>query len=128
MRPPTRKRRGYSLIEALLAGVVFATGFAGILSATASYMNVVEHDRKLGEAWRLLQGQAAMMRGLPDTAPEWLTDSNVTVDRFGNSGTDFTVNRTVRLDTPFPTARQVELRATWLERAGSRSTILVIHR
>jgi hypothetical protein len=106
------------------------TGFAAILSATASYMNVIEHDRKLGEAWRLLQGQAALLRGLPDTAAEWTNNTTTTLDRLGNTGGPFTLTRTVAANTPFPPSRQVELRLSWQEgnSGATRSTTLVIHR
>lgn len=126
--PPRQRRRGFSLIEAVIAGAILVIGFTAILSATASFMNVIEHDRKLGEAWRLLQAQASVMRGLPDDAPEWSGNTSTTLDRVGNVGGDFALTRKVSVNTPFPPARQMELRLTWPEASGTRSTVLVIHR
>lgn len=130
IRPPSprQRRRGFSLIEAVIAGAILVIGFTAILSATASFMNVIEHDRKLGEAWRLLQAQASVMRGLPDDAAEWSGDTSTTLDRVGNVGGDFALTRKVSVNTPFPPARQMELRLTWPEASGTRSTVLVIHR
>jgi hypothetical protein len=112
----------------MMAASIFAVGFAASISAVASYMNVIEHDRHLGDAWRLLQGQAAHLRALSDSAAEWNGNSSVTLDAFGNPGSTFTVTRVVEKDVPIPSARRITLTASWGERQGTRSTTLVIQR
>jgi len=123
-----RRRRGYSLIEVMAAGAMFATGFTAVLSATATYMGIVEHNRRLGDVWRLLQGEATTLRALPDTAPQWNGNGSVQLDRFGNPGGDFTLSRTVEPDQPVAGARRITITASWPERTGTRTATLVLHR
>jgi len=127
-RDPAGTPRAYSLLEVLMAGSIFAVGFAAVISAVSTYMGVVEHDRKLGDAWRLLQGQAAHMRALPDTASEWTASSSITLDAFGRPGDAFTIMRIPVVDVPVTGARQMTLTARWTERAVERDTSLVLHR
>ncbi len=122
------KRPGYSLIEVMVAGALFATGFMAVISATATYMGIVEHNRRLGDVWRLLQGEASTLRALPDTAPQWNGNGSVLVDRFGNPGGGFTIARTVEQDQPFVGARRITITASWTERTGTRNATLVLHR
>lgn len=122
-------RPGYSLIEVMVAGTLFASGFAAILSSVSIYMGIVEHNRRLGDVWRLLQAEATTLRALPDTAPQWNGNGSVVVDRFGTvGGGDFTINRTVEIDRPVASARRITITASWPERTGTRSATLTIHR
>jgi len=114
-----------------MAGAIFAAGAAAVISATATYANVMEHERKLTSAWRVLQGDASRLRSLDDSAAEWRHDSSVGYDAFGAPvvlGAVFTVDRKVEVDVPHRGARRVTLTARWQERAGARSTTLVVHR
>jgi prepilin-type N-terminal cleavage/methylation domain-containing protein len=128
-RPGIRSRRGYSLIEVMVAAGLFATGFAAVLSSVSTYMGVVEHNRRLGDVWRLLQAEATTLRALPDTAPQWNGNGVIVVDRFGTAGAgDFTISRTVEPDQPIPGARRITITASWPERTGTRTATLTIHR
>lgn len=124
----TKATKAFTLIEVLMAASIFAVGFSASVSAVATYMGVIEHDRHLGDAWRLLQGQAAHLRALPDSAAEWNGNGAVTLDAFGAAGGKFLIDRTFQRDVPVVGARTITLTATWSERVGSRSTTLVIHR
>ena len=119
-----------SLIEVMIAGAVFAAGAAAILTATASYMNVVEHERKLSAAWRVLQAEGSLVRTLADDQAEWTAPSTLGVDELGlpSATPTFTVTRTPVADVPHKGARQITLVAAWTERAGPRKATLVIHR
>lgn len=120
-----------SLLEVMMASAIFAAGAAAVISATATYSNVQEHERKLTNAWRILQGDAARMRGLGDAAVEWSADSTALYDAVGNTvvaDPAFTVERTVELNEPFSGARRLTLTARWQERVGPRSSSLVMHR
>lgn len=132
LAPRARPRRGMTLIEVMIAGAVFAIGASGILSAVGSYMQVVEHERRLGDAWRILQAEVGHLRTLPDAALLWTSPSVEHVDAFGLPTTlplaKFTVTRTPAADTPHAGARQLQVSLTWQERTLSRSTSVVIHR
>lgn len=122
-----------TLLEVLIAGAVFATGAAATISATATYMNVMEHERKLNTAWRILQGDAGRLRALSDADAAWRADSSSTFDALGAplpavAAGEFVVVRTLALDAPIAGARQLRLEATWDERQGRRGALLVIHR
>lgn len=119
-----------SLIEVMIAGAVFAAGAAAIISATASYMNVVEHERKLSAAWRVLQAEGGLMHTLDDSKPEWNAASSFGVDELGlpSATPTFNVTRTPATGVPHANARQMTLVAAWTERAGPRTATLIIHR
>ena len=119
-----------SLIEVIIAGAVFAAGAAAIISATASYMNVVEHERKLSAAWRVLQAEGGLMRTLADGEAEWIGASTFGVDELGRPSVTptFTVTRTPVTGVPHANARQMTLVVAWNERAGPRRATLVIYR
>ena len=122
-----------TLIEVMVAAAIFAVGVSAILSAVGSYIQVVEHERRLGDAWRILQAEAGHLRTLPDSAPEWLGPSTAALDAFGlpptqNSPARFTIERTPVANEPVEGARQLTLQLRWQERAVSRTTTLVLHR
>jgi len=121
-----------TLIEVMIAGAIFAAGASAIISATASYMNVIEHERKLADAWRILQADAGHLRTLSDSNALWTATSTATVDELGlpaaPASAKFTIARTPQADQPHVGARQVTIAVRWVERAGQRSATLVIHR
>jgi len=128
-----RRQRGMTLIEVMVAAAIFAVGVSGILSAVGSYMQVIEHERRLGDAWRILQAEAGHLRTLPDSAPEWTSPSTSSVDSFGllaasPATTKFKVERTPAADTPHAGARQLKIVLRWQERVLERAVTLVIHR
>ena len=121
-----------SLIEVMVAGAIFASGAAAILSATANYMNVIEHERKLADAWRILQAEAGHARTLPDSHAAWTTAATTTVNELGlpaaPSVAKFTVTTKPATNKPHAGARQMTIVVSWAERAGARSASVVIHR
>jgi Tfp pilus assembly protein PilV len=116
----------------MMAGVIFVAGVTGVLSATATYMNVMEHQRKLAIAWRMLQADAALLRRLPDTASEWTNSTSTGYAPDGSvvpaANASFKIARTFAADTPHTGARRLTLVARWSERAGARTATMVVQR
>ncbi len=117
--------RAFSLIETLVAGAIFAVGMAAILTCVSTYMGAVEHDRKLSQAWRVLQGQATHLRSLPESAAEWTSSTEVSVNASGGAGDDFTVERKV---ANYFNGKSLTLTAHWMERQSPKQAVLVLHR
>jgi len=117
----------------MVAAAVFAVGGSAVLAAVGGFMQVVEHERRLGDAWRILQAEAGHLRTLPETAPEWTAPSTSSVDAFGlpaatAAATKFSIERTPIDGKPHAGARQLTIVLKWQERVMARTTSLVIHR
>lgn len=127
------RRSGMTLIEVMVAGAIFAVGASAVLGAVASYMQVVAHQRRLGEAWRVLQADVTHLRALPDTHALWTASSTANVDALGlpavtASDVVFRIERTPRADAPIVGAREVQIVLRWQERTQPRDVTLVVHR
>jgi hypothetical protein len=119
-----------TLIEVMVAGALFGVGVAATATSVNVYMAVLEHERKLASAWRILQGEAAHVRALPLTSPTWTSSTSAKVNAFGmlDANGPFVVKRTPAANTPFQGATQLTLDVSWSEPAGVRSATLVVRR
>lgn len=119
-----------TLIEVMVAGALFGVGVAATATSVNVYMSVLEHERKLAAAWRILQGDAAHVRALPLTSSTWTSPTSAKVNAFGidDPAGGFLLQRTPQADTPFAGARQITLDVSWSEAAGTRSANLVVRR
>jgi type II secretory pathway pseudopilin PulG len=61
-RRRARRARGFSLLEVLMASILFLTSLAGLLSGMQTLLNIEEHQRRLTLGSRI--GQAEMERAL----------------------------------------------------------------
>jgi prepilin-type N-terminal cleavage/methylation domain-containing protein len=124
-----RGARGFSLIEVMMAGAIFAIGLTAIYSAFRTAANQFEHQRHTTYAVHITE--AVMEELLVRTS----SDTDLTAgsahgprhyDRKGFvSATASTYKTTweVKTNTPIPNVRQLTVTTSWTEKAAGQRSI-----
>jgi Tfp pilus assembly protein PilV len=119
-RPPPRRQRGITLVEALIGFLVLSLGLMGALRMQSWLRLNGDIARQRTEAVRLAQQDMEQVRAFSDARSFRDIASHREVS--SHSPTVFTLTRTV---SPHATLKQNQVDVSWQDRSGAAQTILL---
>lgn len=130
LRSPRAGGRGFSLIEVMVASVLFLVTLAGVISSFHAATRLFAHYE--AETSALAIGESVMedllLRGRGDPLLVDGSTTTFTVDEDGtpSAGGRFTVTWTVTGATPLDGLRTIDLRITWADGANRQVRLTTV--
>ncbi len=118
--PGSRRDRGFTFLELLIAVAILGTAFTVLLSAHATAI------RQEGRARSLMRATLLARQVLTETEIAHELPVGTQEGEFGDGFEGFAWKRRVE-DTEFPRLRQVTIQVTWPAGSGAASTELVYY-
>lgn len=130
-RSPKRKK-GFSLLEVMVAGSILLIGIAAVVSALSTANESTAHQRRMTESLHVAEAVMEELLLVPSTSPDMYEGAHGprTFDGAGNevSGGAYRASWSVTSGVPIGGMRRVRVTIQWTEPNGERSLSLVTDR
>ena len=128
MKPPHRRRAGFTLLEVALGATILAVGFVGMIEGMTYATEMLDTARKQTLAAQIVEAEVEYLRMQPWSTIQNLTSTSATTlsnySEFSSTslasvaGSSVTFARTMAATNPHTNLRQVTMTIAWTSITG----------